>query len=123
MERPCEFAYSQVCGNSPVALLSRINNFGFPPAWLSLTAAVFYSGLSRTVIYRHIDADNLVTSTVKLPGCKRGRLLISRESLDHLIETGIGQRSCDNTRQKKSQPQNHPKGAAREKPQGNKTNK
>lgn len=79
-------------------MITRTSNWDFPPAWLSVPAAVHYSGLSRTVLYRHIDADNLVTSTVMLPGKRRGRRLIQRESLDRLIESGIGLSSCDNTR-------------------------
>jgi len=83
-------------------LITPWNNWSFAPEWLTVPAASHYSGLSRTVLYRHIDAKTLVTSTVKLPGCRRGRLLIKRASIDELIEGGIGDRSCDNTRPKDS---------------------
>lgn len=85
-------------------LIAHSHNSNFPPAWLSVPAAAHYSGLSRTVLYRHIDAENLVTSTVMLPGKRRGRRLIQRESLDRLIEGGIGLSSCDNTRSSKRRP-------------------
>lgn len=74
----------------------------YPPnkllcAWFSVTGAVNYSDLSRTLIYEHINDGSLVSSTVKRPGCKRGRRLVQRASLDQLIESGIGQKSVDNT--------------------------
>jgi len=67
-----------------------------------VAAAADYSGLSRSLIYCHLDVGNLISSTVKLPGRKRGRRLIQRLSLDRLIDAGIGLSSCDNTRPKES---------------------
>jgi len=66
-----------------------------------VAAASHDSGLGRSFIYRHIDAGSLVTSKVNLPGCRRGRLLIQRESHDPLIEAGIGDHSIDKTRPRK----------------------
>jgi len=68
-----------------------------PPAWFPVAVAARYSGLSRALIYEHIQDGAIVSSTVKRPGCRRGRRLIQRESLDKLIEKGIGQNSADNT--------------------------
>lgn len=78
----------------------QLNPFKSEPAWFTVAGASHYSGLSRSLIYRHLDEGNLVTSTVKLPGCRRGRRLIQKLSLDQLIEAGIGDSSCDNTRPK-----------------------
>jgi hypothetical protein len=85
-------------GDGVGILIDRRYTYDFLPAWLTVAAASHYSGLSRATLYRHIDADVLITSTVKLPGRRRGRLLINRESIDRLIEEGVGDRSCDNTR-------------------------
>ena len=70
----------------------------FLPAWLTVRGASEYSGLSDSLIYCHLQDGSLVSSTVKRPGCRRGRRLIQRESLDQLIESGIGLDSDDNTR-------------------------
>lgn len=63
-------------------------------AWLTVPAATLYCGLSRALIYEHIDDGTLVSSTVKRPGRSRGRRLIQRAALDRLIETGIGAKSA-----------------------------
>lgn len=68
-----------------------------PPTWFSVPAAAHYRGLSRALLYEHIANNALVSSTVKRPGRIRGRRLVLRSSLDHLIEAGIGQKSADNT--------------------------
>ncbi|MDB4544811.1 helix-turn-helix domain-containing protein [Akkermansiaceae bacterium] len=73
-------------------------------AWLTVADAADYSGLSRSLLYRHLDENSLVSSTVKLQGRKRGRRLICRKSLDQLIETGIGQVSADNTKSENHRP-------------------
>ena len=67
------------------------------PAWLTILDASRYSGLSRSLLYRHLDEQNLISSTVCLKGRSRGRRLIQRASLDALIEQGIGLKSEDNT--------------------------
>jgi hypothetical protein len=67
------------------------------PAWFPVAEAARYSGLSRALIYEHIADGALVTSTVKRPARTRGRRLVQRASLDHLIEEGIGEKSADNT--------------------------
>lgn len=68
------------------------------PAWFPVADAAHYSGLSRALIYEHIKDGLLISSTVKRPGRSRGRRLIQRESLDRLIEAGIGKSSRDNIR-------------------------
>jgi hypothetical protein len=65
--------------------------------WLTITGAVRYSGLGRSLIYELIQENLLVSSTVKRPGRTRGRRLVQRASLDRLIEEGIGGKSDDNT--------------------------
>lgn len=76
------------------------------PAWLTIAGASRYSGLSRSLLYRHLDEDNLISSTVRLKGCRRGRRLIKRTSLDALIEKGIGEKSEDNTaRERRGNPE------------------
>lgn len=74
------------------------NNSSALPAWLPVSGAARYSGLSRALIYEHIHDGSLVSSTVKRPGRSRGRRLVQRESLDRLIEAGIGKVSADNTK-------------------------
>jgi hypothetical protein len=64
--------------------------------WLTVAVSVRYSGLSRALIYEHIKDGTLISSTVKRPGCSRGRRLVQRASLDQLIETGIGMSSSNN---------------------------
>lgn len=77
------------------------------PAWLTVSGACRYSGLSRSLLYRHLDEQNLISSTIRLKGRSRGRRLIQRASLDALIEQGIGQKSEDNTaRNKRVNPEN-----------------
>lgn len=66
------------------------------PMWLTVVAAVRYSGLSRALLYLHIKDGKLISSTVKRPGCSRGRRLVQRASLDQLIEDGIGISSSNN---------------------------
>lgn len=68
------------------------------PAWFPVSVAARYSGLSRALIYKHIQDGSLTSSTVKRPDRSRGRRLVHRESLDRLIEAGIGAISADNTK-------------------------
>lgn len=74
------------------------------PKWLTVAVSVRYSGLSRALIYEHIKDETLISSTVKRPGCSRGRRLIQRASLDRLIESGIGTSSANNIGGKEVQP-------------------
>lgn len=67
-------------------------------AWLNLTDASEYSGLSTSLIYELIKEGCIVSSTVLRPGRRRGRRLVQRASLDAFIEKGIDQSSSDNTR-------------------------
>lgn len=77
------------------------------PAWLTVSGASRYSGLSRSLLYRHLDEQNLISSTVRLKGRSRGRRLIQRASLDALIEHGIGLKSENNTAAKtRANPEN-----------------
>jgi hypothetical protein len=67
-------------------------------AWLNISDAAIYSGLSRSLLYELIRDESLTTSTVLRPGCRRGRRLIERASIDKCIEEGIGKASADNTK-------------------------
>lgn len=69
-----------------------------PPAWLTVSEAARYSGLSTALLYELIKEDCIVSSTVLRPGRRRGRRLIQRVSLDSFIEEGIGKGSVDNIR-------------------------
>lgn len=61
-----------------------------PPKWLSLKSASVYSGLSVRLLQDHVRAGRILASNVIAPGATRGRRLVFRESLDALIEEGIG---------------------------------
>jgi hypothetical protein len=74
------------------------------PKWLNIPVSVRYSGLSRALIYEHIKDGTLISSSVKRPGCSRGRRVVLRESLDRLIESGIGMNSANNLGGKAVQP-------------------
>lgn len=68
------------------------------PAWFSVLDAANYSGLSPALLYELIKDDCIVSSTALRPGCRRGRRLIQRASLDAFIEAGVGKKSADNIR-------------------------
>jgi len=73
-----------------------------PPAWFSIAAAIRHSGLSRSLIHEHINDGSLLSSTVKRPGRNRGRRLVQCASLDRLILSGIGSKSCTGLKHVKS---------------------
>ncbi|HEY1122256.1 MAG TPA: hypothetical protein VGE67_11680 [Haloferula sp.] len=60
------------------------------PRWLTFKGASLYSGLSVRLLQDHVKAGRIIASNVTAPGATRGRRLLSRESLDELIEEGIG---------------------------------
>jgi hypothetical protein len=60
------------------------------PAWLTYPSANIYTGLSGRTIERRVADGTLVTTYIRPPGAKRGRRLISRESIDKWLESGIG---------------------------------
>jgi len=82
-------------------MLKPIQDNSIPPAWLTVSEAARYSGLSKALLYELIKERCIISSTVLRPGRRRGRRLIQRESIDQLIESGIGLGSCDNTRPEK----------------------
>ena len=61
------------------------------PAWLTLPSSEIYTGFSGRTIERRIADNTLVSTFIKPPGAKRGRRLISRESIDKWLESGIGE--------------------------------
>jgi len=66
------------------------NTHAIAPRWLTIKGASQYSGLSVRLLQDHVKAGRIIASNVTAPGATRGRRLLSRESLDHLIEEGIG---------------------------------
>jgi hypothetical protein len=61
------------------------------PAWLTYPSAETYTGLSGRTIERRVADGTLVTTFIKPKGAKRGRRLISRQSIDDWMESGMGE--------------------------------
>lgn len=59
------------------------------PRWLTYKQASLYSSLSVRLLQNYTKDGHIRTSNIIAPGATRGRRLISRESLDSLIEAGI----------------------------------
>jgi hypothetical protein len=68
----------------------RVGTANLEPRWLKVEAAVSYSGISRTALYRILAAGNIRSSSIRCSGASRGIRLIDRASLDAYIESFAG---------------------------------
>jgi len=62
----------------------------FPPRTLTFQQAKYYSGLSIGTLENYERAGLIIVANVIIPGAKRGRKLIDRESLDRLVDESVG---------------------------------
>jgi hypothetical protein len=68
-----------------------MKNLQIKPEWLTYPGAEVYTGLSGRTIERRVADKTLVATYIRPLGAKRGRRLISRESIDKWLESGIGE--------------------------------
>lgn len=58
--------------------------YAFPPAWMSYPTAAYYSGLSRTVLWRLVEGG-------EIEAARYGRAVrISRASLESFMRSKVG---------------------------------
>ena len=67
----------------------RLGN-GFLPKTLTFQQAEHYTGLSIGTLENYARAGLITVSNMIMPGATRGRKLIDRKSLDHLIDECVG---------------------------------
>ena len=71
------------------------------PKWLTYQTAPRYCGLCEGTLRNYEKAGLIRVANVIIPGSKRGRKLIDRESLDEFIEASIGKKTMVNICPKK----------------------
>jgi hypothetical protein len=71
------------------------------PKWLTYQTAPRYCGLCARTLQNYEKAGLIRVANVIMPGSKRGRKLIDRESLDEFIEANIGKKTMVPICQKK----------------------
>ena len=59
------------------------------PRWLTYQGAAIYSGLSVSLLQKHVASGQITSANVTEPGKKRGRRLLCRHSIDRFIEDQI----------------------------------